>query len=103
MPRIVNGGEHVRIHVVHGFVLQDSVGKAIRNFPAMPHSTLPLLESAARGAGRLRRTVLDFGKLRSQAAAEAEDYLREILFGDFLAASSDHVLGIDRQHWFSPE
>src|SRR5258705_8890593 len=98
MIGVVDGSEHVGIHVVHGVALQNRVGKTFRNFTPTAHLASPLLKNSVRRPRRLGGTVFDIWRLRGKGASVTEQGLSAAPLCGFPARWPDQPFPLKGQH-----
>ena len=94
MHGVVDSGQNVGVHVVHGLALQHILGKAHRYFPALAHFLFPGAKDR-RCVGRLDSIPKPRKKVQATVSGEPENRLAEIFVELSRAGAAGQFAGVE--------
>src|SRR5258708_4152574 len=79
MGRVVDGCQKIGVHIVHGFSVQQILGKTLCHFTPFPHFLLPVIEEAGGAARSVDFLLESTKKLQALFSCEPKNGLGKVL------------------------
>src|SRR5712672_2477352 len=97
MRRVVDGCQKIGVHVVHGFSVQQVLGKTLRRFAPFPYLLLPVIEDAGGIARSLDFLFGSTKKLLALSAGETENGFGKVFVNFRTSRTPLEFGGIERR------